>query len=116
MIFKTGKCLIAIAINFMVATVSYSLDFTSCKVVEIVATGINNAHDAVDCTISPRPACATGSTWFGFDKSTEEGKMYMSIVLTAFALGTNVTGNIDDTQCSPYQGNVGLLRHIRMTN
>jgi hypothetical protein len=89
-------------------------DFENCKVTEIVSAGIHNGHVAMDCTINPRPACAAAGNFFGFDKSTEEGKQYMSMILTAFASGSTLTGYVDDAQCSPYQGNVAWLKHLRM--
>jgi hypothetical protein len=98
----------------LVSSFSYSMDFNNCKVIEIIAAGPNNGHVALDCQISPRPACASAGSYFGFDKSTEEGKLYMSIVLTAFASGATVTGFVNDTSCAPHQGNVALLVHLRL--
>lgn len=108
------KIKMAIFCTFFLSSVSYSADFDSCKVVEIVTAGANNFHAKIDCNIEPRPPCAVAGSYFGFDKSTDEGKQYMSIVLTAFSMGAKLTGYIDNTQCSPHQGNVGLLIHIRM--
>jgi hypothetical protein len=92
---------------------AHSADFDNCKVVEIVTAGSNNAHIGVDCQITPRPTCAVGN-YFGFDKSTDEGKMYMSIALTAFASGASITGYVDDNSCLPFQPNVAQLQHLRL--
>ncbi|MEP0064411.1 hypothetical protein [Paraglaciecola sp.] len=93
---------------------SYSADFNDCKVIEIITAGANNGHVLLDCTIEPVPVCAVAPKYFGFDKSTDEGKQYMSVVLTAFASGATLSGYVNDTSCSPYQGNVALLEHLRM--
>jgi hypothetical protein len=110
-----NKVLIALPlIGFLVSPLSYSADFDNCRVVEIVSAGPNNAHVNMDCAIAQRPTCAVAGTYFGFDKATEEGKQYMSMVLTAYATGSYLTGKVHDTQCSPYQGNVALLQSLRM--
>jgi hypothetical protein len=97
-----------------ISSLAYSADFDNCKVVEIIASGQFNAHAQLDCQIATRPACAIAGSYFGFNKSTEEGKIYMSLILTAFASGSPVTGYVDDNNCSPYQGNVALLTHLRV--
>lgn len=94
---------------------SSEFDFQSCKVIEVVIAGDKNAHVQMDCSVSIRPACAVSYTYFGFDNSTEKGKQYLSVILTAFASGSLVTGFVDDNQCMATQGNVALLTHIRMT-
>ena len=101
-------------IGLLIPTISYGFDFDNCKVVEVIIAGANYAHVRLNCGIEPRPVCAVASTYFGFDKSTEEGKQYLSVALTAFASNSNVTGFVDDVQCSTYQGNVALLTHLRM--
>ena len=93
----------------------YSADFEKCKVLEVVASGPINGHVQLDCNITPRPVCATVSNFFGFNKSTEEGKHYLSLALTAFASNGSLTGFIDDNQCPAYQSNIGLLQHLRLT-
>lgn len=108
-------------ILFLVFTFCYpasalaARDFQNCKILEIVVAGAQNSHVRMNCHVEPRPACASAGTWFGFDKSTEEGKQYLSIALTAYSTNSNVSGYVHNTLCSPYQGNVSWLRHIRMT-
>jgi len=109
------KMLILISLFISTAASASSRDFENCKVVEVVIAGANNAHVRLDCNVSPRPACATSGTYFGFDKSTQEGEQYLSVVLTAFASDSNVSGYVDDVQCAIPQSNVALLEHIRMT-
>ncbi|MEJ2612134.1 MAG: hypothetical protein P8179_19210 [Candidatus Thiodiazotropha sp.] len=111
---KRSFALVAIVSIFASPLACSAADFENCKVTEIVSAGINNAHVAIDCAIDPRPACATPGNYFGFDKSTEEGKQYMSMILTAFASGSTLTGYVDNAQCSPYQENVAWLKHLRM--
>ena len=108
--------ILAAILCVFVSPVSYSqaFDFEDCLVVEVVSAGAKNAHVQLDCVIEPRPECATAGRYFAFDKSTEEGKQYMSMVLTAYATGSKLTGLVNDTQCSPYQGNAALLGHLRM--
>ncbi len=91
-------------------------DFENCKIVEVVVSGELNAHVALDCTISNRPSCATAGHYFGFNKSTETGKQYLSTVLTAFAANMNVAGYVDSSpnSCPSWQTNVALLTHLRI--
>jgi hypothetical protein len=97
----------------LIPSISYSWDFTDCNVVTIIAEGANNGQVALSCNINNVPICgAQLPAYFGFDKSTEEGKQYLSIVLTAFASGAKVSGAVDHSSCSPYQGNVALLKSI----
>ena len=102
-------------LGIFASPLSHSADFNDCQVVEVVAAGANNAHIQLSCWIEPRPACASSGNYFGFDKSTEEGKQYLSMVLTAFASGAKLTGWVDDAQCPTFQPNVTLLQHLRMT-
>lgn len=92
----------------------HARDFDNCTVKEIIVAGATNGHVRISCGISPRPTCATAGDYFGFDKSTEEGKQYLSMVLTAYATDALVSGNVHDTLCPASQGNVGLLTHLRM--
>jgi hypothetical protein len=112
------KSAISLAVLIMALQVNAAsaFDFQNCKITEIVMSGLTNAHVALDCAITPRPTgCATAGSYFGFDKSTEEGKQYLSLILTAYASNSNVTGLVNDNLCSPTQGNVSWLEHIRMT-
>ena len=93
----------------------FAFDFQNCRVAEVIIAGVHNAHVRLDCQISPRPACASAGNYFGFDKSTEEGNQYLSVVLTAYASDSLLTGNVDNSRCPASQGNVALLNHIRMT-
>ncbi len=108
------KVLSIIFLCLLTPAISHGYDFEDCKIVEVIVAGVNNAHVQLNCGIQPRPGCASAGTYFAFDKSTEEGKQYLSVVLTAFASNSNVTGNVDDALCSTYQGNVALLTHLRM--
>ncbi|MCC4796840.1 hypothetical protein BCT30_16565 [Enterovibrio norvegicus] len=101
-------------VSICISNYAYSADFDNCKVTEIIAAGPTNGHVALDCIIEPRPACASAGNFFGFDKSTDEGKQYMSMVLTAFASNATLTGYVIDSQCSLHQGNVALLEHLRL--
>ena len=92
----------------------FAHDFDSCKIVEVVAAGAQNGHIQLDCVVKNAPACAGAPSFVGFDKSTEEGKQYLSIALAAFATNANVSGNVDKNACSPHQGNVPLLQHLRL--
>ena len=110
--FITRLCFLICLTN---APLAFGFDFEGCSVEEVIVAGSSNAHVRLDCTISPRPECATSYTYFGFDKSTKEGEQYLSVVLTAFASGAKVTGLVHDTDCPLVQGNVTLLQHIRLT-
>lgn len=101
-------------LSFFSVSSANSADFDNCKVTEIISAGPKNGHVALSCMVQPRPACASAGNFIGFDKSTEEGKQYMAMVLAAFASDFTVTGYVDDLQCSPHQGNVALLTHIRL--
>lgn len=82
---------------------SVAADFNSCSVVEVVLAGQQNAHIQLDCEIQPRPGCAIAGNYFGFDKSTEEGRQYLSVVLTAYASNSKLTGYVTDTLCATHQ-------------
>lgn len=97
-----------------VSSSAYSADFENCEVIEVVTMGNQNAHVQLSCIIKQRPVCAVAADYIGFDKSTEEGKIYMSMILTAFATGSKLSGLVDDNQCPAYQNNVALLQHLRM--
>lgn len=102
--------LIALLLPFSVA----ASDFSNCEVVEIVAMGEQNGHVQLSCNVSNFPACATANNFVGFDKSTTAGKQYFAMFLAAQATNAKVEGSIDHTICSPWQGNVPLLTHLRM--
>ncbi|BFM10147.1 hypothetical protein R50072_03000 [Simiduia litorea] len=85
-------------------------DFNNCGVYEVVVgADTRNAHFRMDCTVEPRPACASASNYVGFDRSTPTGAQIYSLLLTAFASGAKVSGNVNDTECPIWQGNVSLL-------
>ncbi|WP_413701172.1 hypothetical protein ACLKMH_05525 [Psychromonas sp. KJ10-10] len=95
--------------------ISNAMDFDNCKVIEIVTEGKNNANIRLNCLVTNGPAYANAGDYVGFDKSTDAGKQYMSVFLTAFASSASVAGLVNDTYCSLYQGNVALIEHLRMT-
>ena len=94
----------------------FSADFISCHVTEIVLVGDVNAHVRLDCFISNTPTCVTAKKFFTFDKSTEAGKQYLSLVMTAFTANMKVTGFIEKSEnsCPAWQNNVALLKQLRV--
>ena len=96
-------------------TPAFAWDFTACNVVEIVITGEKNAHIQLNCVVVNAPACAAGSTFVGFDKSTTAGKQYLALFTTAFTMNMKVTGFVDHTSCPVWQPNVSMLTHLRVT-
>ncbi|GAB2199423.1 hypothetical protein [Sessilibacter sp. MAH4] len=98
----------------MFSSLSYAYDFENCKVVEIVTSGQVNAHVALDCVIQNLPACATANRYIGFDKTTAAGEIYFSMILTAFASNSTLTGHIHPSECPSFQNNVALLTQLRM--
>jgi hypothetical protein len=93
-----------------------AFDFSDCTVIEIVAAGDQNAHVQLSCYVSNAPACAaTGATYVGFDKSTTSGKEYLALFMMAQAIGGKVAGYVDHAACSPWQGNVAYLNHLRVS-
>ncbi len=109
--------ILAIVLLVWMGNVFADYHFTNCHVVEIVSSGnVNNAHVRLDCAISPRPSCATAANWFGFDKSTDTGKQYLSLVSMAFSMNAVVTGTVNQTEgsCPAWQTNVSMLAHIRV--
>ncbi len=113
-VFMKKATLLSIALS-LTASLSYAHDFTGCKVIEIIASGEKNGHIQLNCTVNPRPNNCVAGNYVGFDKSTTEGKQYLSMALTAFARNAKVTGDVDSTSCSPYQGNVPWLKHLRLS-
>jgi hypothetical protein len=93
---------------------SFSADFTECQVIEIVLAGEQNAHVLLNCPTQNAPTCASANNYVGFDKSTTAGKQYLALLIYAHANNAKVTGDIDKAICSPWQGNVPLLTHLRM--
>jgi hypothetical protein len=108
------KPIIAVAFSALFSSYAVAFDFENCHVVEIVVHGDQNAHVQLDCTVNNAPACATANTYFGFDKSTPAGKQLLAMVMTAQASGASLTGLVDPNVCSPFQGNVALLIHLRV--
>lgn len=107
---------------FLMTSIFYSgnllaMDFSGCHVAEIVIAGDINAHVRLDCPISNVPTCATSNTYFSFNKSTDSGNQYLSLVMTAFAANVKVSGFIshDENSCPAWQNNVALLNHLRVT-
>lgn len=93
-----------------------SADFSSCHVSEIVLSGNINAHVQLDCVISGLPSCAEAKSYFAFDKSTESGKQYLSLLMAAFAANMKVSGYVykEENTCPSWQTNVALLSHLRV--
>jgi hypothetical protein len=89
-------------------------DFTDCTVGEIVSAGDQNAHVQLGCYVTNVPACATGANYVGFDKSTTAGKQYLALFMMVQETGGKVTGYVDHAVCSPWQGNVPYLNHLRV--
>jgi len=90
-------------------------DFKNCKVVEIISGGNVNAHIQLNCIVKNVPPCAVAPNYVAFDKTTEEGKSYLTMALAAFATDAVVTGTVNKTSCPAYQGNVPLLISLRMS-
>ena len=94
---------------------AYGEDFENCQVVDIrFGVDDRNAHVKLDCMVTPRPACAVSGDYVGFDRATESGKQKLSLFLTAFASGARVSGNVDDSACPAYQGNIALLTSMKI--
>lgn len=89
-------------------------DFSACDVVEIVLAGDQNAHVQLSCTVANAPACASSPNFVGFDKSTNSGKQYLALFMSAQSMNAKVEGYVDHTSCSPWQGNVPLLTMLRV--
>lgn len=89
-------------------------DFTSCKVVEIVASGKENGHIQLNCTVNNPKGCQVAN-FVGFDKSTIEGEHFLTLALTAFVADLHVSGHVDHNTCAPYQGNIPKLTSLRLT-
>lgn len=105
-----ATCILSLSIT----APSFSTDFTDCQVVEIVLAGEQNAHVQLNCPVQNAPPCAVANSYVGFDKSTTAGKQYLALLIYAHANNAKVTGDIDKAICSPWQGNVPLLTHMRM--
>jgi hypothetical protein len=108
------KKVIFLAAALAASNFAQAWDFNGCKVTEVVVAAGDNAHVALNCSISPRPACGTADNYFGFDKSTQEGELYLSVILTAFAMDLPITGFVNDSVCPSFQSNVSLLEHLRI--
>ena len=96
------------------SALAQGFDFSACMVNEIVVSGDQNAHVQLSCNVSNGPACAAASNYVGFDKSTTAGKQYLALFMMAQSTGAKVTGMVDHAACSPWQGNVAYLTHLRV--
>ena len=110
------KLVMAVFFTALFPSISYSFDFQNCKVVQVVSSGNKNGHAQLDCTVQNRPYCATASNYVAFDRSTDEGKQYMTMVLEAFENGKKLTGFVSHAynSCPSFQTNVARLTHLRM--
>lgn len=112
-IYQALRCLGVLAALVAYASPSHAGDFTNCTVEEIVLAGDQNGHARLNCPIANLPPCASQS-WVAFDKSTLGGRQYLAMLTYAQSIGARVEGYITQT-CSPYQPNVALLNHLRVT-
>lgn len=94
----------------------FASDFVNCEVVEIVVAGDQNGHVNLNCPVPivGAPACATAGSYVGFDKSTIDGKHFLALATMALAMNFKLEGTVDRSVCSPYQGNVALLKALRV--
>lgn len=108
------KKLIFAAVLFFPGIAAHAGSFTGCAVVTIVSAGDQNIHVNLNCPnpATDLPACATASTYVGFDGNSPAGKHYFALMSLALALNLKLDGTIDSA-CSPYQGNVALLTSLR---
>lgn len=85
--------------------------FSACTVIAVIVQGDQNGYIQIACPapMTALPACASAPAYVGFDKSTPAGKQYLALFTYAQAVGAKISGNIDATSCSPWQGNVALL-------
>ena len=110
---KTSILAVAVACAAFFSAPCFAGDFTGCAAEEIVVAGDQNGHVRLNCQIANLPACASQS-WVAFDKSSVAGKQYLAMIVYAQSVGAKLEGNVAQT-CSPFQGNVALLIHLRVT-
>jgi len=95
---------------------SYSSNYSG-KISRVLMGPIYGSTVIIDVegTPSDRDACHTNSGYdFAFDGSTEEGKMYLSTILTAYASKMNV--NISGYSSCTVYGGIENLFHILLQN
>lgn len=98
----------------VLASPASAASFSNCEVLEIVTAEGQNAHVRLSCIPTGIPPCAAGNPWVAFDKLTTDGKQWLALFMYALSINAKVTGYTYDS-CAPFQGNVVLLAHLRIT-
>lgn len=107
------RLITSIVLSTCFAAPVFAYDFSGCEVAEIVLVGEQNAHVQLSCEVKNLPPCAVAKTFVAFDKSTDAGKQYLALFMSAQAMSGKVTGTVFQT-CSTWQTNVALLGHLRV--
>lgn len=105
------KYIFLLAVMTVLSSALNAENFTDCEVLDIrFGSQAENAHVLLNCIITGLPSCGTGS-YVGFDKTTEYGKQYLTLFLTAFAGNFKVRGTVQQ-DCPTWQTNVALLQSV----